>query len=140
MENYIHAAKVGRHSSMELAQSYLKGYASTWWRTVRQKERKNHGCTWELFKERIELGLPQLWGPITSCANLRLQCGLKQSCSLCQDLSNGMLHITCTRGNQGNPRLLMVGSQIVNLILGLSFGDNLCFRCPNGSCEPILNI
>jgi hypothetical protein len=35
MEDYFHAAKVGRHSSMELAQSYLKGYASTWWRTVR---------------------------------------------------------------------------------------------------------
>jgi hypothetical protein len=29
MEDYLHAAKVGRHSSVELAQSYLKGYAST---------------------------------------------------------------------------------------------------------------
>jgi len=45
MEDYIHAAKVGRHSAMELAQSYLKGYATTWWRTVRQKEGKNHGYT-----------------------------------------------------------------------------------------------
>jgi hypothetical protein len=35
MENYIHAAKVGKHSTIELAQSYLKGYASTWWRTVK---------------------------------------------------------------------------------------------------------
>jgi hypothetical protein len=40
---------------MELAHSYLKGYASTWWRTVRQEEGKNHGYTWEFFKERIEL-------------------------------------------------------------------------------------
>jgi len=54
MEDYLHAAKVGRHSSVELAQSYLKGYASTWWRTVRQKEGKTHGYTWEIFKERIE--------------------------------------------------------------------------------------
>jgi hypothetical protein len=46
MEDYIHAAKVGQHSIMELAQSYLKGYASTWWRTVRQKEGKTHGYTW----------------------------------------------------------------------------------------------
>ncbi len=23
---------------------------------------------------------------------------------------------------------------------GLSFGYNLCFKCPNGSCEPILDI
>jgi len=30
MEDYIHVAKVGRHSTMELAQSYLKGYATTW--------------------------------------------------------------------------------------------------------------
>jgi hypothetical protein len=31
MKDYIHAAKVGRHSAVELAQSYLKGYAATWW-------------------------------------------------------------------------------------------------------------
>ncbi len=54
MEDYIHAAKVGRHSAVELAQSYLKGYAATWWRTVRQDEGKNHGYTWEFFKDRIE--------------------------------------------------------------------------------------
>jgi hypothetical protein len=55
MEDYFHAAKVGRHSAVELAQSYLKGYDSTWWRTMRQEERKNHGYTREFFKECIEL-------------------------------------------------------------------------------------
>jgi hypothetical protein len=55
MEDYLHAAKVGRQLAVELAQSYLKGYASTWWRTVRQKEGKTHGYTWEFFKECIEL-------------------------------------------------------------------------------------
>jgi hypothetical protein len=30
MEDYLHAAKVGRHPTVELAQSYLKGYATTW--------------------------------------------------------------------------------------------------------------
>jgi hypothetical protein len=54
MEDYLLAAKVGRHSAAKLAQSYLKGYASTWWRTVRQEEGKTHGYTWEFFKERIE--------------------------------------------------------------------------------------
>ncbi len=39
---------------MELAQSYLKGYASTWWRTMRQEERKNHDYAWEFFKEHIK--------------------------------------------------------------------------------------
>jgi len=34
MDDYLRAAKVGRNFVVELAQSYLKGYASTWWRTV----------------------------------------------------------------------------------------------------------
>jgi hypothetical protein len=54
MEDYLHAAKVGWHSAVELVQSYLKGYAATWWRTMRQEEGKNHGYTWEFFKERVE--------------------------------------------------------------------------------------
>jgi len=53
-EDYIHAAKVGRHSAVELVQSYLKGYVATWWRTVRQDEGKNHGYMWEFFKDCIE--------------------------------------------------------------------------------------
>jgi len=51
-----------------------------------------------------------------------------------------MWHTTCTQGNQVNSWLLMVGSQIANLILNLFFGHNLCFRCPNGWCETILDI
>jgi hypothetical protein len=54
MEDYIHATKVGRYSAVEFAQSYLKGYATAWWKTTRQEERKNHGYTWEFFKERVE--------------------------------------------------------------------------------------
>jgi hypothetical protein len=34
----------------------------------------------------------------------------------------------------------MVGSQIGNLTPSLCFGHNLCFKCPNGSFEPILDI
>jgi hypothetical protein len=30
--------------------------------------------------------------------------------------------------------------QTANLTLDLSFGHYLCFRCPNGWCEPILDI
>jgi hypothetical protein len=54
MEDYLHVAKVRWHSSLEFAQSYLKGYASTWWRMVGQEEGKTHGYTWEFFKKRIE--------------------------------------------------------------------------------------
>ncbi len=51
-----------------------------------------------------------------------------------------MLHVTWMQGNWGDSWLLVVGSQIVNLILDPSFSHNLCLKCPNGSCEPILNI
>jgi hypothetical protein len=34
----------------------------------------------------------------------------------------------------------MVENQTANLTPNPSFGHNLYFRCPNGSCEPILNI
>jgi hypothetical protein len=37
-------------------------------------------------------------------------------------------------------QLLVVGSQTANLTLGHSFGHNLCYRCPNGQCKPILGI
>ncbi len=68
MEDYFHAAKVGQRSAVEFTQSYLKGYTSTWWRTVRQEERKTHGCTWEFFKERIELEfIPKNFYYISRC-------------------------------------------------------------------------
>ncbi len=50
-----------------------------------------------------------------------------------------MLHATCTWGNQVDSRLLVVRSQIVTLTFGLSFDHNLCFKCPNWSCKPILD-
>ncbi len=87
-----------------------------------------------------KLGLLQLWGPITSRADLGLRWGVKQSCSPCWELSNSMSHATFTQVNQVDYRLLVVRSQTANLTPGLSFGHNLCFKCPNGSCEPILDI
>ncbi len=87
-----------------------------------------------------KLGLLQLWGPITLCVDLGLRWGLKQSCSPHWELSNDISHATCTQGNRVDSQLLVVGSQIANLTPDLSFGHNLCFRYPNGSCEPILNI
>ncbi len=87
-----------------------------------------------------KLGLPQLWGTITLCENLQLRWDLKQSCSPRQELFKCMFHATCTQGNWVNFQLLVVESQTTNLTLDLFFGHNLCFICPNGSCEPILNI
>jgi hypothetical protein len=44
------------------------------------------------------------------------------------------------RENQGDSWLLVIRSQTANLIPIPSFGHNLCFRCSNGSREPISNI
>ncbi len=81
-------------------------------------------------------GLLGLWASITSCSYLRLGWGLKQSCSSLWELSNAMLHSSWKRWIWVNSWLLVVGSQTG----GPSFAYNLGFRCPNDSCEGILDI
>jgi hypothetical protein len=72
-----------------------------------------------------KLGLQWLWGCITFCANLRLRCGQEQSCSLCLEISNVMLHVICTQGNRGDSWLLVVGSQmsiwLLTLLLAITY-------------------
>jgi hypothetical protein len=51
-----------------------------------------------------------------------------------------MLHTTWMQENHGDSWLLVVGNQITNLTPNLSFGHNLCFKSPNGSWKPILDI
>jgi hypothetical protein len=87
-----------------------------------------------------KLGLPRLWGPIILRENLRLRWGPKESYNPRWKISSDMWHTTYTQGNRSDSRLLIVESQIANLIPDLSFDHNLCFKCPNGSCEPILDI
>jgi hypothetical protein len=79
-------------------------------------------------------------GCITYCANLQLKWGLNQSYSPRRELSNGVSHATCTQGNWVDSQLSVVGSQIANSTHDLSFDHNLCCKCPNGSCKPILDI
>jgi hypothetical protein len=86
-----------------------------------------------------KLGLSRLWRHITFSADLWLRWVLKQSCSPRWELSNGMWQATCTQGNRDS-RLLVVVNQIPNSTPGLFFGHNLCFRCSNGSWEPISDI
>jgi hypothetical protein len=57
-----------------------------------------------------------------------------------RELSNDMSHASFMQGNWVDSQLLVVGSQNANLTPNPSFGHNLCFRCPNGSCERTLNI
>jgi hypothetical protein len=51
-----------------------------------------------------------------------------------------VLQSTCTHRYQVDSQLLVVGSQIASLTSNPSFNHNLCCRCPNGSCEAILDI
>jgi hypothetical protein len=44
------------------------------------------------------------------------------------------------QGYHGDSWLLMIGSQIANLNPNPSFGHNLRFKNPHGSCKPILDI
>jgi hypothetical protein len=85
-------------------------------------------------------GLMPLCEIITFCSNLRLGWGLKQTCSSCWELSNCVSHSTYMHRGRVDSRLLMVRSQTANLTIGLSFCHNLCYKCPNGSCEPIFDI
>jgi len=96
--------------------------------------------SWVGVPKSCQMGLPRLWSLITLRANLWSKYSLKQSCSFHQELSNRMWHVPCSQVNRVDSRLLVVGSQIGSLTPGPSFGHNLCFRCPNEQCEPILDI
>jgi hypothetical protein len=65
---------------------------------------------------------------------------LKQSCSSRQELSNVVSHSQIEHREEVDSQLLVVGTQIASLTPVLSFGHNLCFRCPNQQYEPILDI
>jgi hypothetical protein len=79
---------------------------------------------WSL--ETTKVRTPATLWAIISCLNLWLGRGLKQSYSFCQELP-----MVC----RTPPACTKVGS-----IPDLYFCHNLCCKCPNGSCEPILNI
>jgi hypothetical protein len=51
-----------------------------------------------------------------------------------------MWHATYIYENQSDSRLLVIESQTSNLTPWPSFGHNLCFKYPNGSCDHILDI
>jgi hypothetical protein len=87
---------------------------------------------------RVEL--MGLWTLISPSSNLWLEWGLNQSCSSPRELSNAPSHSFCRRREEVDSRLLVVGSQTASLTPGPSFAHNLGCRCPNGSCEAILDI
>jgi hypothetical protein len=85
-------------------------------------------------------GLPKLWVFITFRLEFGSGWGLNQSCSSCREIFNDMAHSYYRRREEVDSRLLVVGSQTAGLTPGPSFAHNLGCRCPNGSCEAILDI
>jgi hypothetical protein len=88
----------------------------------------------------LRFGLPRLWAIITFRPNLPSGRGLNQSCSSPRELSNAMSHYPIACRGRVDSRLLVVGSQTANLTPGPSFAHNFGCKCPNDSCEAILNI
>jgi hypothetical protein len=86
------------------------------------------------------VGLPGLWELISPGSDLWLEWGLNQSCSSLQELSNALSHSFFRRQEEVDSRLLVVGSQTASLTLSPCFAHNLGCKCPNGSCEDILDI
>jgi len=86
------------------------------------------------------LELLSLCGAITLCSDLWSGWSLKQSCSYCQKLSNGVSHATCMHRFRSILDFLFSRVKLSILTPDLFFCHNLCCRCPNGSCEPILDI
>jgi hypothetical protein len=85
-------------------------------------------------------GFPGTHEVIILCSNLRLERGLKQTCSSPWELSNSVSHSPYTHRGRAESRLLVVGSQTASLTPSLSFAHNLCCRCPNGPCELIFDM
>ncbi len=100
------------------------------------------------FSQDSQNGVPKLsrfgflglWVFIISRPKFGSGRGLNQSCSFPQELSNRVLHFTCTHWDRVDSRLLVGGSQTASLTPGPSFNHKLCCRCPNGSCKVILDI
>ncbi len=101
---------------------------------------KEESWNWGGVPKLFQFGLPGLWELITPDSNLWLGWGLKHNCTSPQELSNSGSHSTCTYRNQVDSWLLVVGNQIGSLTPGPSFNHNLYYKCPNGSCETMLDI
>jgi len=86
------------------------------------------------------VGVPGLWEPISPSSNLRFEWGLNQSYSFPRELFNAMSQSFRRRREEVNSRLLVVRSQTASLTPDPSFAHNLGCRCPNDSCEAILDI
>ncbi len=90
--------------------------------------------------ETVPVGIPGLWELITPDYRVGSRQGLNQSCNPHRDLSNDVSHSQIGCREEVYSRILVVGSQTVNLTPGPSFAHNLGCRCPNGQCEAIFDI
>jgi hypothetical protein len=85
-------------------------------------------------------GLLGLWTVIASSPDLRLGRGLNQCCSSRWEIFNTVSHSPSACWEWVDSRLLVVGNQTVILTSDPSFAHKFGYRCPNDSCEAILDI
>jgi hypothetical protein len=90
--------------------------------------------------KRSRFGFLGLWAIITSRPDLRSRQALNQSCSSPWELSNAMLRSPNAHWDRVDSQLFVVGSQTAGLTPDPSFAHNLGCKCPNESCEAILDI
>jgi hypothetical protein len=75
-------------------------------------------------------------GTITPRLDLRSGWGLKQCCASLRNLSNGVLHSTCTDGGRVESQLFVVGSQTANLTLAFLFAITCVANVQMGHASP----
>jgi hypothetical protein len=86
------------------------------------------------------VGVLGFWELISFDCRDQSRQGLNQSCISPWELFNVMLHSRIGCRKKVDSQLLVVGSQTGSLTPGPSFARNLGYRCPNGSCNAILDI
>jgi len=84
--------------------------------------------------------LSGLWTLISPGSDLWLEWGSNQSYNSPQELSNTLSHSFWRCQEEVDSWLLVVRSQTASLTPSPSFLHNLGYKCPNGSCEAILDI
>jgi hypothetical protein len=90
--------------------------------------------------EIVPIGVPGLWELITPDCEVWSRQNLNQTCSPRRDLFNDVSQSQFGGREEVDSRLLVIGSQTVNLTPDPSFAHNLGCRCPNDQCEAIFDI
>jgi hypothetical protein len=103
-----------------LIQSYLKSYASTWWKKVKPKNARNNGYSWKKFNDRIKLQF------IPKKSNYILKCQFWNLGNYCVIIHNSMWKRTSNSCHRSFTCMSLI--RCVNLWWDFQLGPNWNFR------------